>query len=117
MLALVAMLIVRAFEVEQISASRDLLGELSLVAALMAVVVVLHWCSPAALGWGDVLLVAPLALAVVSVRSYSLFVWLLLASSSAAVHGLALWRRSGRSHVPFGPHLLGAAWLVLVYSV
>ena len=116
-LALVAMLIVRAIEIGQRSASRDLLVELSLVAALMAVVVVLHWRSPAALGWGDVLLVAPLALAVVSAGSYSLFMWLLLASSSAAVHGLVLWRRTSRRHVPFGPHLLSAAWLVLVYSV
>ena len=78
---------------------------------------VLHRLSTASLGLGDVLLVAPLSLAVAYASPQNIPVWLLVASVSGAVHG-ALSRTIRRSRtIPFGPHLLGAAWLVLVLSV
>lgn len=78
---------------------------------------VLHRLSATSLGLGDVLLVAPLSLAVSHVSPQNTLVWLLVASVSGAIHG-ALSLMTQRSHmIPFGPHLLGAAWLVLVLSV
>lgn len=78
---------------------------------------VLHRLSATSLGLGDVLLVAPLSLAVPHVSPQNTLVWLLVASVSGAIHG-ALSLMTQRSHmIPFGPHLLGAAWIVLVLSV
>ena len=78
---------------------------------------VLHRLSATSLGLGDVLLVAPLSLAVSHVSPQNTLVWLLVASVSGAIHG-ALSLMTKRSHmIPFGPHLLGAAWIVLVLSV
>lgn len=85
--------------------------------AVAAVYVVLHKVSPSSLGWGDVLLVVPLALAVGYVALDRVAVWQLLASVTGALHALvARWLRGTRS-IPFGPHLLLAAWLVLLASV
>ncbi|NDI16292.1 MAG: hypothetical protein EBY88_08600, partial [Actinobacteria bacterium] len=96
---------------------REVITQFAATAALLAILTVFYRLSPQSLGWGDVLLVAPLSIAVTSVRSSLIIIWMLTASSSAALHGLVLWRRSGSRHAPFGPHLLGAAWLVLVLSV
>lgn len=73
--------------------------------------------SPRSIGFGDVLLVLPLSLAIASVDFRAVTAWQLVASSSAAIHGLLTRVSRHSSFIPFGPHLLGAAWLVLVFSV
>ena len=85
--------------------------------AVAAVYVVLHKVSPSSLGWGDVLLVVPLALAVGYVALGRVAVWQLLASVTGALHALVARRLRGTRSIPFGPHLLLAAWLVLLASV
>jgi len=85
--------------------------------AVAAVYVVLHKVSPSSLGWGDVLLVVPLALAVGYVALDRVAVWQLLASVTGALHALVARRLRGTRSIPFGPHLLLAAWLMLLASV
>jgi len=85
--------------------------------AVAAVYVVLHKVSPSSLGWGDVLLVVPLALAVGYVALDRVAVWQLLASVTGALHALVARRMRGTRSIPFGPHLLLEAWLVLLASV
>jgi len=92
------------------------------VGVISAVVVVgaywlLHLVSPRSLGWGDVLLVVPLTLALAYVDVEHVLWWQLAAATTGAVHAVWVRVRSGSSHVPFGPHLLVAAWLMLVVSV
>jgi len=91
----------------------------ALVIALVVVTMfaALHRLSPRSLGWGDVLLVAPLALSVALVSTNGVVVWQLLASGSGAVHAIAGRFLAGNRTIPFGPHLLFGAWLVLVVSV
>lgn len=86
-------------------------------AVVVAVYALLHRLSPRSLGWGDVLLVAPLGLALGYVAVDRVVVWQLLASTTGAIHALALRRIRGASGIPFGPHLLFVAWLVLLVSV
>jgi prepilin signal peptidase PulO-like enzyme (type II secretory pathway) len=86
-------------------------------AVVVAVYALLHRLSPRSLGWGDVLLVAPLGLALGYVAADRVVVWQLLASTTGAIHALVLRRLRGASGIPFGPHLLFAAWLVLLVSV
>ena len=85
--------------------------------AVVAVYWLLHHVSPRSLGWGDVLLVAPLTLVVAYVAPERVLWWQLLAATTGAVHAVWVRVRSGSSHVPFGPHLLVSAWLILVASV
>jgi prepilin signal peptidase PulO-like enzyme (type II secretory pathway) len=89
----------------------------SVAAVVVAVYALLHRLSPRSLGWGDVLLVAPLGLALGYVAADCVVVWQLLASTTGAIHALALRRIRGASGIPFGPHLLFVAWLVLLVSV
>ena len=86
-------------------------------AVVVAAYALLHRLSPRSLGWGDVLLVAPLGLAIGYVAADRVVVWQLLASTTGAIHALALRRLRGVRTIPFGPHLLVAAWLVLLASV
>ena len=86
-------------------------------AVVVAVYALLHRLSPRSLGWGDVLLVAPLGLALGYVAADRVVVWQLLASTTGAIHALMLRRLRGVRTIPFGPHLLVAAWLVLLASV
>jgi leader peptidase (prepilin peptidase) / N-methyltransferase len=86
-------------------------------AVVVATYALLHRLSPRSLGWGDVLLVAPLGLALGYVAADRVAVWQLLASTTGAIHALALRRLRGVHTIPFGPHLLAAAWLVLLASV
>lgn len=76
-----------------------------------------HWTSPASLGWGDVLIVLPLSLALSAVEKNALLTWQLLSAVFGMTHVVAsrYWRST--STIPFGPHLLGAAWLVMVFSL
>ncbi len=99
---------------DDISSALVALGAAVVVAA---VYVVLHKVSPSSLGWGDVLLVVPLALAVGYVALDRVAVWQLLASVTGALHALVARRLRGMRSIPFGPHLLLAAWLVLLASV
>ena len=84
---------------------------------VVAVYALLHQLSPRSLGWGDVLLVAPLGLAIGYVAADLVVGWQLLASTTGAIHALVLRRLRGVRTIPFGPHLLVAAWLVLLVSV
>jgi prepilin signal peptidase PulO-like enzyme (type II secretory pathway) len=88
-----------------------------IAAVVVAVYALLHRLSPRSLGWGDVLLVAPLGIALGYVAADRVVVWQLLASTTGAIHALVLRRLRGASGIPFGPHLLFAAWLVLLVSV
>ena len=86
-------------------------------AVVVAAYALLHRLSPRSLGWGDVLLVAPLGLALGYVAADRVAVWQLLASTTGATHALVLGRLRGVRTIPFGPHLLVAALLVLLASV
>ena len=86
-------------------------------AVVVATYALLHRLSPRSLGWGDVLLAAPLGLALGYVAADRVAVWQLLASTTGAIHALMLRRLRGASAIPFGPHLLLAALLVLLASV
>lgn len=88
-----------------------------IAAVVVAAYALLHRLSPRSLGWGDVLLVAPLGIALGYVAADRVVVWQLLASTTGAIHALVLRRLRGASGIPFGPHLLFAAWLVLLVSV
>jgi len=92
------------------------IGAMTAVAAV-GVYWSLHLVSPRSLGWGDVLLVAPLTLAVAYVAVERVLWWQLVAATTGAVHAVWVRVRSSSTHVPFGPHLLVAAWLMLVASV
>jgi leader peptidase (prepilin peptidase) / N-methyltransferase len=96
---------------------RSAVVAVGVAAVVFAVYALLHRLSPRSLGWGDVLLVAPLGLAIGYVAVDRVAVWQLLASTTGAVHALALQRLRGVRTIPFGPHLLAAAWLVLLVSV
>ena len=96
---------------------RSGVAAVGVAAVVVAVYALLHRLSPRSLGWGDVLLVAPLALALGYVAADRVAFWQLLASSTGAIHALVLRRMRGASGIPFGPHLLVAAWLVLLLSV
>jgi len=103
---------------EVVGASRSsALTALVIAIVVVTVYAVLHTLSPRSLGWGDVLLVAPLALSVALVSLNGVVVWQLLASVSGAVHAIAGRLMAGNRTIPFGPHLLFGAWLVLVVSV
>lgn len=84
---------------------------------VLVVHALLYRLSPRSLGWGDVLLVVPLALTIGYVAVDRLLVWQLLACTSAAVHAVILRLTRQATTIPFGPHLLIAAWLVLLASV
>lgn len=96
---------------------RSIVVAVGVAAMVIAVYALLHRLSPRSLGWGDVLLVAPLGLALGYVAADRVAVWQLLASTTGAIHALILRRLRGVRTIPFGPHLLVAAWLVLLVSV
>ena len=76
-----------------------------------------HRAMPSALGWGDVLLVAPLTLAVGAASLEYVVMWQLAASAGAAVHGVMSRLVGAGSTIAFGPHLLLWAWLVVVLTL
>jgi len=108
-----------ALAVETISS--ESVRRLSLAAVMTLLVGVayflLHRLSTYALGFGDVLLVIPLTLAVAHRGVESMLYWQLLAACTGTLHAVVMrvWRRE--SSIPFGPHLLLAALAVLVASV
>jgi len=114
--ALVVMLAVLGARV----ATSNLSSPAPIVIAAVGVTVaftILHVVSPRSLGWGDVLIVAPLSLAVAAVSTSRVIPWLFLACCTAGAHGLLVRARRGEQFVPFGPHLLVAAWLAQVVAV
>jgi len=78
---------------------------------------VVHKSSDGALGRGDVLLVAPLGLAIAYVDKSAVLTWQLIATSSAALHAIVLKVKSGTPNIPFGPHLLISSLIVLISSL
>lgn len=76
-----------------------------------------HQISITGLGFGDVLLVMPLTLAVSYRGVESVLYWQLLAACTGALHAVVMRNSRGESNIPFGPHLLLAALAVLVVSV
>ena len=97
--------------------ARSAVVAVGVAAVVVAVYALLHRLSPKSLGLGDVLLVVPLTLAVAHVALHRVLWWQLLASTTGAIHALMLRRLRGVRTIPFGPHLLVAAWLVLLVSV
>jgi prepilin signal peptidase PulO-like enzyme (type II secretory pathway) len=95
----------------------ETINSLLFSAVVVSVFAALHVALPNSLGFGDVLLVAPLALAVASSSMFTGVLWLAVSSCSAAVHGVVNLIRRGERYLPFGPHLLGAAWALLVVGV
>jgi prepilin signal peptidase PulO-like enzyme (type II secretory pathway) len=87
------------------------------VLVMVGVYAMTHRVSPHSLGWGDVLLVVPLTLAIAYVSVERVLWWQLVAASTGAVHAGWVRVRHGGRHIPFGPHLLFGAWMVLVTSV
>ena len=90
---------------------------MTVVLAMVGVYATTHRVSSRSLGWGDVLLVVPLTFAIAYVSVERVLWWQLVAASTGAVHASLVRVRHGGRHIPFGPHLLGAAWLVLVFSL
>lgn len=97
--------------------SRQLIYTLIAALAVTGVYAVLHRISPRSLGWGDVLLVFPLALALGTDTADRLITWQLLAASSGAICAVVLRLSRGAPAIAFGPHLLLSSWVVLVVSV
>jgi prepilin signal peptidase PulO-like enzyme (type II secretory pathway) len=89
----------------------------ALTVGVWGVYYLVHRLSPSRLGFGDVLLVLPLSFAIATVTPELLVIWQLLSAVSGAIHGISLRLSKRGSHLPFGPHLLFGAWLVLVTSV
>ncbi len=117
LLALLAAVVVRTFNVIVDGRTSARMAQVIVTVVLILILTGFQRLSPRSLGWGDILLSAPLAFAVSSIHLSSVAVWMFVASSSAAVHGLVARWRVGNRHIPFGPHLLFAAWLVLVFSL
>jgi prepilin signal peptidase PulO-like enzyme (type II secretory pathway) len=69
------------------------------------------------LGFGDVLLALPLAFAVAIVMPERLVAWQLLSAVSGALHGFGLRLSRRGSYLPFGPHLIVGAWVVIAASL
>ena len=111
--------VVLALAVETISSESVRRLSLAAVVALFIgfVYFLLYRLSTYALGFGDVLLVIPLTLAVSYGGVEPVLYWQLMAACSGALHAVVMrvWRRE--SSIPFGPHLLLAALAVLAASV
>lgn len=89
-----------------------------LVAAIVVVLFwIMHWRSAESLGFGDVLLVAPLSLLLGSINPRLVMFWLALSSMTGALHGVIARRLRKEKRIPFGPHLLFGTWLLLMISV
>lgn len=79
------------------------------------VYLVTHRASPKLLGFGDVLLVAPLSLSVAYSGWEAVLPWQFVAASTAAVHGILARVRHGRQTVAYGPHLIVTALVFILF--
>jgi leader peptidase (prepilin peptidase)/N-methyltransferase len=77
----------------------------------------LHWRSPSSMGLGDVLLVLPLSMAVAYVAAGQLLLWQLAAAMSGGIHATYVRLTNGDRSIPYGPHLLIAAWLTIAWKM
>ena len=95
----------------------SLLGAVAGGAVLMVAFAVLHRVSPRSMGRGDVKLVPSLGVLTgylsLAVTLFAVFAAFLL-GALFAVFGLASRRLTLKSAIPFGPFLLGGAWLALM---
>lgn len=94
---------------------------ISTLAALSAVGVagaylLVHVFSSRSIGFGDVLIVMPLSLAVGALGAINVLAWQTIATTTGALQVVTRWKWRKNRQIAFGPHLLGAAWLVLVAS-
>ena len=94
-----------------------LVRPLSAMAVVVGAFALVHITSPNSLGLGDVILAAPLTSAVAFLGVTQVPQWLLIASISGSLHGIVLKFRTGKSQLPFGPHMLGSACLVLLLNL
>lgn len=100
------------------SQSIERLSSSILVSSVVTLVYfIAHRVSPKMLGFGDVLLVTPLGLAVTYADLNAVLDWQLAASSTAGLHGIIAWAIGGRQTIAFGPYLIVTAWLILVLSI
>lgn len=78
---------------------------------------ILHRVSPKSLGFGDVLLVIPLALATAHADPRLVLWWQLSAAATGALHATVITRCREDKSIPFGPHLILTAWALLLVGV
>lgn len=112
----ITLTVVQAFAVAGVTlATQNLRGALvALLAAVLAYLAfrVLHHFARGDLGYGDVTLAPPLALAVTTAGGPALaWAWLVISLTAAAIHGLAT--RSGPPHRPLGPWLIAGAIVIM----
>jgi len=92
-------------------------GQLLIALVSCSVVLVTYWLShrlsPNSLGLGDVFLVIPLAFAVAYQSWVSVLQWQLLAALGGVVHVGIVRAKKRQRTIPFGPHLLVSALVVL----
>lgn len=110
------LLCARSFEVKSLGWQAAFVLPMASVAGFVGLFATVNRVSPQSLGWGDVLLVAPLAFGLSIAKQASLFTWLITASATSVLHGVLVLRR-GEKTIPFGPHLLFGAWLGLVVDI
>lgn len=115
--AFVGMLTISFLRISFRDDGEDSLKSLLLSTVIVGLFAVLHVVSPNSLGFGDVLLVAPLTIAVTSSSMFAGVLWLIASCGSAAAHGVVTLIRRRERDLPFGPHLLGTAWALLVVGV
>lgn len=84
---------------------------------IVAIYYVIHTVSPKSLGFGDVLLVAPITLAVAYLDMRQVFHWQLIATTFGTLHGTVLRFRNLSPILPFGPHLLVAAIITMTIEM
>lgn len=93
-----------------------LLG-IAMASGVCVIYALIHAISPRSVGCGDVLLVLPLALALAPQGLDAVLIWQLSASMTGSLHAVSFRLTNGVRSIPFGPHLLAGAWVVLVFSL
>jgi leader peptidase (prepilin peptidase)/N-methyltransferase len=96
--------------------SGALLG-IAMASGVCGIYALIHAISPRLIGWGDVLLILPLAIALAPLGLGTVLTWQFFASLTGSLHAVSLRLTAGVRSIPFGPHLLAGAWLVLVFSL
>lgn len=77
---------------------------------------VIHFVAPKSLGFGDVLLVLPLSLAMAFSTEAGVMSWIAFSSGSGVTHALITFKINRKRYIPFGPHMIGVAWLLLLVN-
>lgn len=92
-----------------------LILSLILTTAVTALYALVHRRFPKSLGFGDVLLVIPLSLSLSYVAPNLNPIWQLASAISGAIHAFVHLKFTSRRHIPFGPHLL--FWAVVILTL